>query len=220
VSLAARFKNGRLDNKSKEDKMKKIALAVIPIISILGYASFPKVAPFITERKNAEKIDLSKNGLIAFTYKANSANSSISVDMRNLNSKQVYRVEFNKPFSNEITVMGVEVLENLAKKDVISDSIAMFELPEGKYLPFRNVYYKTQHEQGSQKADGKEFSVIKGKITSFGEVEINFDRKLFSGSTMKIGSNSKSIKSAIANVDDPRIKRLEIIEQEFSSNAE
>jgi hypothetical protein len=198
----------------------QLALVVLPIIALLGCASFPKMAPFVTERENSEKIDLSKNGLIAFTYQENSANSRISVDMRNLNTSQVYRVEFNKPFSNEITVVGIKVLENLAKKDVISDSIAMFELPEGKYLPFRNVYYKTQHEQGSQKSAGKEFSVIKGKITSFGEVEINFDRKFFAKSTMKIESKSKSIKTAIASIDDPKIKSLEVIEQYFSSNVE
>jgi len=200
--------------------MKHSFLISFVSLIIFGCAGFPKMAPFITERKNIAQLDLSKNGLIAYTYKSNAKNSSISVDMKNLNTNQVYRIEINKPFSNEITVVGIKVLENLSKKDVISESVAFYELPEGKYLPFRNVYYKNRNEQGSQKAVGKEFTVTRGKITSFGEVEIDFYRKMFKKSYLKINSNSKSIAEAIKEVDDDNIKILEIIEQSFSSNAE
>lgn len=131
----------------------------------------PHKAEFLTETEKLARADLHSNGILAFTVQ-NETQLEVEVDFVHEQSQRKYRVDFSPSFKRgELTGAAWKV----ARVDVVSDSVAMFQLPAGIYRPV-HILAKirtppTQRsDQTSTKAKGPAFEIVAGKITSAGRL--------------------------------------------------
>ncbi|MCD6025068.1 MAG: hypothetical protein K0Q91_1984 [Fibrobacteria bacterium] len=174
---------------------------------------FPEMAPFVTERSDLAKADLSTNGILAFSYETDT-DHSLKMDVKNVETGKKYRFALNPEFNNYVSIPGYT---KVLPKDVISPTVALFSLPPGRYTPVTIQFHSNPNNMSGASVAGSEFTIEAGKTTSFGKVKIDFERgiPLVRKAVFEVQSTGVSIDSALMAVDNPKIASQEILRQEL-----
>jgi hypothetical protein len=191
--------------------MKKILLGLTCGI-FWGCGLVPHKADFITERSEFKKADLVSNGILAFHSNQNPG-VDVDVDFDNKAINQKFRIDFTPGFYN-ILYLGVgpiKVAEKKLDKIMVSDSIALFSLPPGKYQPWY-LYAKRGNKGGKFSVKGEGFEIRPGEITSVGKIEIKYDEGLFGFKSVTVQSNPGSISDEIKLISERNLNKMVIQE--------
>lgn len=190
----------------------KLGISTLISLALVGCA-IPHKAEFLNERKKLAEADLTTNGILAFETD-NPENLDVQVDFLHVESEKNYRIDFYPGFSNSIgfSIGPIPVAEKKLAKDVVSDSVALFQLPPGTYTPQYLIFKPERGDMGSWKAEGKGFDIESGKVTSAGMIVIS-PTSVFLGKpgNARIESNDESIEPGIRAVEDSVIAGMEII---------
>lgn len=186
----------------------------------LGCGAVPHRAEFITEKKALARANLETNGILAFEVD-NGVGAEVAVDFVHQQSRKTFRVTFTPEFRDSMTFsLGpVKPGEKYLSKDMVSESVALFQLPGGAYSP-SHIYTTSTGRQRGLAATGSAFEIVPGKITSAGRVEIRVDNYLgFLSKNLRIVSGSTSIDPAIRSVRDASIAKREIVPTRLQINS-
>jgi hypothetical protein len=181
-----------------------------------GCGLVPNKADFITETSEFQKADIDSNGVLAFHAKQNTGvNVDVDFDNKTLNKK--FRVDFTPGFSNllYLGVGPVKVAEKKLDKIMVSDSIALFSLPPGKYQPWF-LYAKRGNKGGKFAVIGEGFEIRQGEITSLGQIEIKYDEGLLGFKNVAIHSNPGSISDEIKRITQRNLNKMVIQESQIN----
>lgn len=190
----------------------KTLIQILLSVGFLGCGTLPHRAEFITEKKALAEANLQSNGILAFET-ANHVGLDVEVDFIHQESQKRYRVDFSPSFRNsmDFSIGPVKVAEKQVAKDVVSDSVALFQLPAGTYNP-AHIYWRAQGQKRSGVgAKGNPFHIYSGKITSGGRVDIRGDKGLIFVSNVRVESGTASIEPGIRSVEDPAVSKREIV---------
>jgi hypothetical protein len=195
-------------------------IGIAALFLLCSCSMFPVKSPFLSERSTLEKTQLENLGFVAFIRDNPDIELAVDVDVKNLRSGKKYRLDVDPAFFNFVLIPG---LEKKLRRNVISDSVAFYALPEGEYEPVYSTYNVLDNNpstknQSGYKSHGQRFKVEKGKITSFGRIRVDFKQVFLKKTTLDIYSTGASILNDIRAVQVTGLSDREITEQEFRSS--
>ena len=207
-------------------------LALSCIGTLAGCGLFPEVSPFVSNRSTLAKTRIEENGVIAFIRDQEDLNLDIKVDVRNLSTGKKYRIDFDPPFFNYVFFLfnGTQLgtLDRKLQRNVISDSVALFALPEGEYEPLYSVVTvmdmgrlmrgDTRQDMSSYRSPGARFTVEPGKVTSFGRIRVDFKQAFLKKTVLNVYSSGVAITDEIRAVSEIGASSWEIRDQEFRAS--
>lgn len=176
-----------------------------------GCGALPHKAEFITDRKLLAQANLEANGILAFEV-TNHVGVPVEVDFVHGQSQRKYRISLTPAFSNTtyVSIGPFNVFEKAIPKDVVSDSVALFQLPSGTYTPAYVYSGVPGWSRTASKATGTTFEIAPGKITSAGRLEIVQNGASSFFSHVRIESGYMSIEPAIRGLRDANVGKRDI----------
>jgi hypothetical protein len=199
-------------------KFTKIITTILVSVFFVNCSMLPTMSPFLTERATLAEVPLDSSGVIAFKYNTKTL-VKISMDVKNLKTEQLYRLKItpNLMRNSSFGSYNSETEQRFLGNNVVSESVSLFALPEGEYLPVYNYYWVNKDNHRGYSSVGDSFKVEQGKVTSFGNVNIDFEGGLFTTVKIDIKSTEGDINSLIREVDDTRVSKMPIIQQRLRS---
>lgn len=161
--------------------MKRVLCLAAIVISSCAY--IPKVSHPLNDPDVFSQSDFNKNGVLAFVpiYQVNT-DVKMELDMLNADSNKTYRISLTpslKSFST-VNVLGKTVYKSEIERSEISDTVALYALPPGKYITKFTYAYFGNNRSSTGFVTENEIIIEPNKITSLGQTLIPFEAKLFS----------------------------------------
>jgi hypothetical protein len=184
-----------------------------------GCGTLPSRAALLTDRNNLAELEQSiPQGYVAFVYNSD-VPANIDVDVKHQETGKSYRIRMNPGLAivGRVSLGPWEVARSEDNSDFISDSVAIYALPEGTYLPTYNYYRRSKDDHRGYKATAEQFTVKAGEITSFGHLKIDFVHGLLKSTDIDIMGDGASIEQNIKKIEEGGFASMPITNQPFSS---
>lgn len=145
------------------------------LVSLLATATLagnliPSLALLVNEKGNEKKVDATRNGYVGFAFRTNLPDAS-TAELRNLDDGNKFRIRLTPSFSNSLTfgIGPIVMAEKKLDKDVVTRSVALQQLPAGRY---EVTHFTPSKRTGIVLATPDTFTIETGKITSLGSLVI------------------------------------------------
>jgi hypothetical protein len=153
---------------------KMLCIAAFAGATVFAGSFFPTIAVIANEKGNEKKIDAKANGFVAFAA-SKAPDESASIDLERISDEETFRIVLNPSFENSISFsLGPFVVaEKRMDRDVLSKTLAVEQLPPGRYVT-RHFYLGKKGGGSAMRKDTLEIEA--GKIVSLGILEISAER--------------------------------------------
>jgi hypothetical protein len=179
------------------------------VITLVGCGAIPKMAPMLNNKGLDEKVNIKDAGFIAF-IPITDYDEEVRIDMKNVSTNETFRLKINPSTTNSIYlgIGPIKVAEKKLDKDLNDNSLFIFQLSPGDYQ-FQYIYPKRKGP--GEKVISERYEIEKGKITSFGEIEITYEKNILQIiKNMRIKSNGKTIDSLLNHFEAYDVNSLDI----------
>ncbi len=189
--------------------MKLKSILIVTVIFFYGCSAVPKMAPMLNNKGLEEKVNINDAGFIALSP-ITDYDEEVRIDIKNTNTNEIFRLKVNPSTTNSL-YLGVgsfKVAEKKFEKNLSNKSVYIFQVTPGDYQ-FQYLYPK--RKGAGKKITADNFKIKKKTITSFGEVELTYEKNILQAiKSMSVKSNGNAIDSLILKFEAYSVNSLDI----------
>ena len=172
----------------------------------------PKMVDSLNDSETFAESDFQKNGVLAFVpiYEMN-VDAKIEMDVSNIDSNKTYRILLTPPLKtySTVDVLGQNVYKSEVGKSEISDTVALYALPPGKYVTKYVYAYFGDQKSVKGSITENEIVIVQNQITSLGQTLIPFEAGFFTASLPTMTTVNANIEDLLSKCKTP-INKMKI----------